>query len=193
MFKGFIINNTGRSRHIFQRTVYPGGKVDVADVYKLLAPKVPEGFKFEDWIKTLLPKGWEVDIERDTLPNVVEVSNTDVTGGRAYKEVLTALPVVSPTVVPIEEQATKNDVVAMTETEVDDSPSKEFLTPRHINRMSAKDIYNLRIKDNPKRILKNVTSIHKLRRALTLCKNDSRKEVLRRLVQGRIRELNVTL
>jgi len=181
MIKGYVVNNTGRSKHIFQRTVYPGGKVELEDVYKLVGSKVPEGARFEDWLKSSLPKGWELTVPQ---PEVA-----DATGGRMYKETLTAEPTVAASV-PTEELASfETDAVSAE----DLPPSKEFSTPRQIGKMTAKDIYDLRIKDNPKRIMKNINSIHKLRRALTMCKNDKRKVVLLRLIQGRIRELNVTL
>jgi hypothetical protein len=181
MIKGYVVNNTGRSRHIFQRTVYPGGKVQLEDVYKLLGPKVTEGARFEDWLKGSLPKGWELTVPQ---PEVA-----DATGGRMYKETLTAEPTVAASSPATEPTPFETDAVSSE----NQAPSKEYLTPRQVSKMTAKDIYDLRIKDNPKRILKNVSSIHKLRRALTLCKNDNRKVVLLRLIQGRIRELNVTL
>lgn len=181
MIKGYVINNTGRSRHIFQRTVYPGQKVELSDVYELTSSKVPEGTSFEDWLTSYLPQGWEL--------SVVQTEVADTTGGRMYKETLTAAPTVTDSAPSPEVAAFETDAVS---TE-DVAPSKEYLTPKAINKMTAKDIYDLRIKDNPKRILQNVTSVHKLRRALTLCKNDNRKAVLLRLIQGRIRTLNVTL
>lgn len=172
MIKGYITNNTGHSRHIFQRTIYPGGTVMIEDIYGLLANKVPEGQKFETWLKGKLPEGWEVSVHEELKP--LQPEEVTLNGQEMFKEVLTAVPVVV-------------DVPKKVEI------SKEFSTPRQIDKMSAKDIYDLRLKDNPKRILKNVFSIHKLRRALALCKNDNRKTMLERILKGRIRELNVTL
>lgn len=180
LVKGYVTNNTGRSRHIFKRTIYPGQKIPLDLVYSLVGSKVPEDTEFVDWLEHYLPKGWEV--------NVTSQPERDATDGRPYKEVLTAIPVVvggSGDIVP--ERVTTKDA------EGDDAPSMEYSTPRVIDKMTARDIYNLRLKDNPKRIIKQITSIHKLRRALTLCKNDSRKATIIRLIQGRIRELNVTL
>lgn len=179
MVKGFVVNNTGRSKHIFKRTVYPGQKVELEHIYKLVGKKVPDGAKFVDWLEdTYLPKGWDLDAPE---PEVAAEENNI-----HFKETITAVPVVAP--------ATQNTESAMLREEaVVTSPSKEYMTPKAIGNMKAKDIYDLQLKDNPKRILKNVNSIHKLRRALTLCKRDGRKETLQRLIQGRIRELNITL
>lgn len=180
MVKGFVVNNTGRSRHIFKRTVFPGQKVDLEYVYKLVGSKVPEGAQFTDWLtQEYLPKGWELD--------VVSAETASTVGGRMYKETLVAEPVA------VSSGKTDESTATAFETNAEDAPSREFSTPKAISNMTAKDIYELRIKDNPKRILSNINSIHKLRRALTMCKNDNRKAVLLRLIQGRIRQLNVTL
>jgi len=178
MVKGFVVNNTGKSRHIFQRTVFPGGKIKLEEVFSLVGSKVPEGTTFESWLKHTLPNGWEVDVHTE---------DASLTGGREFKETMVAELIVTDT---------EQDLGALpTPTKIDEtvSPSKEYMTSRAIDKMTATDVYKLKMKDNPKRILKSITSIHKLRRALALCKNDNRKTVLVRLLQGRIRELNVTL
>ena len=180
LVKGYVTNNTGRSRHIFKRTVYPGQRIPLDVIYSVVMGKVPEGTEFVDWLEQYLPSGWEVSVADDTA--------SDVTGGRKYKEVLTAIPVVVDSA-PASAGATQH----ADEDDDDARPSLEYATPRVIDKMTARDIYNLRLKDNPRRIIKQINSIHKLRRALTLCKNDSRKATLIRLIQGRIRELNVTL
>lgn len=179
MVKGYVTNNTGRSRHIFKRTVYPGQRVALDTVYNLVGKQVPEDQLFVDWLDGYLPSGWEIEI----VPAKKEVAVES-----PHKETLLATPVVepSPTFPAVEEALVKEVAVVK-------SPSMEYATPRAISKMTARDIFNLKVKENPKRILKNVNSIYKLRRALTLCKNDSRKATLSRLIQGRIRELNVTL
>ena len=176
MAEGYVRNNTGRSRHIFKKTVYPGQIVSLGHIRELLGNKVPEGASFITWLEQYLPEGWEIKVPQRTK---------DV-GGREFKETLTAVPVVVDGAETAEEEEELDE-------DDDGSPSKQYATPRAIDKMTSRDIYNLRLKDNPKRVLKHVTSIHKLRRALTMCKNDSRKSVLQRLLQQRIRELNVTL
>jgi len=177
MVKGYITNNTGKSRHIFKRTVYPGQQVSLEAVYKVVANKVPEGDEFIEWLERYLPSGWEVNVASD---------NASVMGGRTYRETLTAVPTV------VESEGAIPELAAHVIVE-DTRPSMEYATPRVIDKMTARDIYNLRLKDNPKRLLKQINSIHKLRRALAMCKNDDRKATLVRLIQGRIRQLNVTL
>jgi hypothetical protein len=185
MVTGYVVNNTGRSKHIFKRTVYPGQRVELDYIYKLVGAKVPDGAKFVDWLRdTYLPKDWEVDAEVEPEMAAIDVD------GRQFKETLTAVPVVA-TATENTENGMLREVNAVSTPP--QTASKEYMTPKAIGDMKAKDIYDLQLKDNPKRILKNVNSIHKLRRALTLCKRDSRKETLQRLIQGRIRQLNITL
>lgn len=182
MVKGSVTNNTGRSRHIFKRTIYPGQSVSLDDVYLVLGGKIPKGTSFVEWLTQYLPNGWEITV---TQPEKIETA-----GGRGYVETLTAVPEV--------EQVVTSDTRAYQENnegneDTIDHRSLEYATPRSIGKLNARDISNLRIKDNPKRILKNINSVHKLRRALTFCKNNSRKTGLARLIQRRIRELSITL
>lgn len=55
--------------------------------------------------------------------------------------------------------------------------------------LTAREIADLKMKDKPKKILQGVMSIHKLRRALTACKNRPGKETLSKLIKERITEL----
>lgn len=57
------------------------------------------------------------------------------------------------------------------------------------NNLTAKQLSELKIKDNPRKVIKSIMSVHKLRRALTLCKGRAGKETLLRLIRDRIAEL----
>ena len=57
------------------------------------------------------------------------------------------------------------------------------------SKLSAKQISELKIKDGPKKIISEVTSKHKLRRALTLCKKMAGKETLVKYIYDRINVL----
>jgi len=177
MVKGYVINNTGRSKYICKRTVYPGQQLDLEYVYKVIGGKVPEGETFVSWLEGTLPEGWEVNVVSTEAAEA-----HDATGGRPYREVLTAIPEVSTAA-----------STAVNEEVEDNGPSLQYSTPRTIDKMTSRELFQLRLRDNPKRLLKHVTSIHKLRRALSMCQRDSRKAVLTRLIQQRIRELNHTL
>ena len=57
------------------------------------------------------------------------------------------------------------------------------------SKITPKEISELKIKDNPKNIIGRVNSIHKLRRALTACKNRPGKGTLYKLIKIRINEI----
>jgi hypothetical protein len=163
MITGVIVNNTGKSKHIFKRTVYPGQQVDLSEVHKLLSAKVPEGENFISWLQGYIPQGWEVHGE------IVEQEQgkLEVGQGAGYEAPL-----------PSVEETAENM-----------APSLQYLTPKKIHNMSAKDIFNLRVKDDPRKIVNQIDSIHKLRRALTLCNKSGRKEVLSKIIRARIDKL----
>jgi hypothetical protein len=179
MIKGYVTNNTGKSKHAFKRTVYPGQKVSFELVYQVFGHKAPEDKDFVPWLEDILPEGWNIVIEGVTeqfvftppVPVVVEEATT--------QEVVTTHPL----------KETNN---GMESSRSEEAPSLEFAPQREIDKLTARDIYNLRLQDNPKRVIKSITSVHKLRRALTMCKNDSRKQMLARVIQRRIRDLNHT-
>ncbi len=87
-------------------------------------------------------------------------------------------------------------VVEDIKTEVEVKPVTEEVTlgvrPQkvHPTNLTAKQISDLKIKDKPKIVLQEVMSVHKLRRAYTLCKNRPGKETLSRLVRERMVELS---
>jgi len=58
------------------------------------------------------------------------------------------------------------------------------------NKLTAAQIADLKIKDNPKVIIQQVMSPHKLRRALTLCKGRKGKETLLKYIKVRLTELS---
>jgi len=60
----------------------------------------------------------------------------------------------------------------------------------HPTNLTARQIADLKIKDKPKIVLQEVMSIHKLRRAYTLCKGRPGKETLTKLIRERMTELS---
>ena len=67
MVKGYVVNNTGRSRHIFKRAVYSAQKVSLDDVERVLGSKVPEGTSFTEWLEQYLPSGWALAVAECTV------------------------------------------------------------------------------------------------------------------------------
>ena len=99
LIKGKLINNTGRYKHIFQRTVYPGEAVDLKVLYELYE-EVSECVFDETFVKWLkdnkIPPAdldlWEFDYETILDVNnkpkhkVVNINDTFI----EYKEKLSA-------------------------------------------------------------------------------------------------------
>lgn len=160
MITGKVVNNTGKSKHIFKRTVYPGHSVDLVEVHRLLSSKVPEGTSFISWLQDYVPPGWEVHGE-EAQEETGEISETAGQGTEYTPEVLPE----------------------------DTSPSLQYISTKKISELSAKDIHDLRVKDNPRRIINEIDSVTKLRRALTLCNKSKRKEVLSKIIKARINKL----
>lgn len=171
MYSGYVINNTGKARHIFKRTVYPGGRVPLEPIFALLQQQVPRGQVFLDWLAAYLPQGWEIVLEED-LPSVV----------------LTATPEVhssGPGMLAEFSGMEDNDGAHELATESSAPPAMD-VDPE---QLTAREIYSLQVKDNPKKVIGQITSVHKLRRALAMCKKDTRKKLLMGILRARIKEL----
>jgi hypothetical protein len=160
MIKGHVVNNSGKSKHIFKKTVYPGQSVPLSHVYEVLSKKIDDDVSFIEWVRGKLPPGWELSVEED------------------FELPFDASAVTAEDLQPVEGDGD------------DGRESLEYAPMRVIDKLTARDIYNLRMKDNPKRVIKQITSVHKLRRALTMCLNDSRKSMLATILRHRIRDLN---
>lgn len=180
--KGFVINNSTRARHIYQRRVFPGGKVSLDEIWALYGERAPKTVEIVEWLyNNGLPKDWDVVIEE-----VAEVSapkKVVVAGQEMYRETLEAKPVI-----------TDEPIELVQSVDEDSEPHHGYdslaYAPEGVLRdLTAKQIYSLRIKDDPQRAIKAIDSIHKLRRALALCKNDSRKTMLTKMIKARIKEL----
>jgi hypothetical protein len=66
--KGCVVNNSGRYKHIFKRTVRPGEKVQLKDLYKTYKNKCDCEFNYEfiAWLKeNKIPEegGWDLEFE----------------------------------------------------------------------------------------------------------------------------------
>lgn len=170
MVKGHIVNNTAKSRHMFKRTIYPGQSISLADVYSIFSTKQVEDVEFLEWVRDKLPIGWELKVEEDYV-EPYEPSRV------SSEEVLASV------------QGPPQEVHVLSGPD-DDSPSLEYAPAKTLDKLTARDIYNLRIKDNPKRVIKQIDSVHKLRRALSMCKNDSRKSMLATIIRHRIKEIS---
>jgi len=171
MIKGYIQNATGRYKHIFKRNMGPGQKVDLSDLYTLYEKKYDGEFDldFVKWVEEnkIIP-GFNLVVEEYEEEELVSTSETSVGVGEI--EAIGVGEVFS-------QPAEKNF----------NAPLKKKVTP---NRLTSTEISELKIKDDPKRVISQVQSIHKLRRALTECKGKKGKGTLIKYIQNRIAQLN---
>lgn len=150
MIRGYIVNNSGRHKHIFKHRFGPGMRLDLEEVYAVYKRQYKGNFdeKFLEWFKKhKLPSG-------DDFELVIE----SIYEGPYYEEI----PKVN---------------------------ERDKINEKHPSELTSTEIANLRIKDDPKEKLKYITSIHKLRRALTRCRKSKGKEMLAGMIKARIKEL----
>jgi len=143
----------------------------------LLRDKVPQDSTFLEWLDEYLPEGWEISIV-NTPPRKEELL--------AYPEVHSSGPS------DLKEFYAREDNNGSTLIEapvVLDNKPIILGIEEEVEELSARDIFNLRIKDNPRKAISSIVSVHKLRRALTLCKGDKRKGVLTSIIRKRIKVL----
>jgi pyocin large subunit-like protein len=159
MIDGYVVNNSGRFRHIFKTNVSPGMRIQLEALYVMYKDRYEGNFdlKFLEWLQqTKVPEGCGFDI----VVNSVDESK------------------------PVEN---KTAIVMAAPASEEEEPFVQGKMP--IGKITARQIAGLKTKDNPKSIIGEVSSIHKLRRALTMTKDRAGKETLTRYIRDRISEL----
>jgi len=165
MINGYVVNSCGRAKHRFKKNIYPGMKVPLKDLYELYAGSYGKPFDigFVEW---LAENKAPAGCGFDIVVESIEETDTTV------EKCVESCVVVSGTPAVVEEVEEK------------------LPTP---NNLSATQIAALKMKHEPKKIIQEILSVHKLRRALTLCKGRPGKETLYRLIKDRISELSSRL
>lgn len=162
MIEGYVISNAERARHIFKQSVTPGSRIALDVMYDKYKNKYRGEFDvgFLEWLeKNKIPTDFDIVVK-----SIDEVETSDLS------------PVVKEEV-KVEEMTS--------ELELDIHPDRKF----NPSKMTPKEISELKIKDNPKNIISRVMSVHKLRRAYTLCKDRPGKGTLVKIIRHRITEL----
>lgn len=165
--EGYVINNSGRGKFIFSRNMYAGQKISLSELYKFYCDRYGGNFDagFLAWLKdNRLVEGFEI---------VVENINSSEKFSAAEKNSPEQLDQLDP-----DEQA-----------EQAEQARALFVRQVHPNKLTARDISELKIKDNPRDIIRSVSSKSKLRRALTLCTGLNSKETIIKYIKERIDEL----
>lgn len=179
MTKGYVVNNTHSTKHAYKRTVYPGQRVPLDHIRSVISKKIPDK-DFIAWLRdNMLPSGWEIILEEEDSKQKSGVEGM-------YKETLLAEPEVHKGPVDLNTYYKEDE---SSEEEGSSPVAYKYMPPHKLRDLTWKEIANLKTKDDPRRVLKSVDSIHKLRRALTACRNAKGKKNLSRLIQNRIKEL----
>ena len=159
MINGYVINRSPRSKYIFKRSVTPGAKIPIKDLYDSYKKKYRGklDLDFVEWLKeNKIPKTGEWEV----LVRSVEKEND-----------------------PTEE------ILDLEISKKEKSLETSFLNLAAPDKLTATEIAGLKHKDNPRKVIQQVTSVHKLRRALSLCRNTSGKAILMKYIKRRIDQL----
>lgn len=166
MIIGYVVNNSGRSSHIFKRNMPPGGKVSIEDLYNTyrLMYKYKFDINFVEWLQeNKLKEGYDIIVEDVIEDTVEEVFSL------AGEEIL--------------ERKEEEDV------ELDEAAGVLAEAERQEEKWTSVQIAQLKMKDKPRRVIRSIDSIVKLRRAITLCKKEKGKKILIDMIRDRIAEL----
>ncbi len=164
MIEGYVINNGGRSKYIFKQHVQSGAKVSLDVMYEKYKNKYQGEFDvgFLEWLeKNKVPVNFDIVVK-----SIDEVETSELSPAVKEEEVMAVEEITS-------------------ELELDIHPDRKF----NPSKMTPKEISELKIKDSPKNIISRVMSVHKLRRAYTLCKDRPGKGTLVKIIRQRITEL----
>lgn len=176
---GFIKNNTGKGKHIWKMNVRPGQSVPLQYVFDIYKNKLEGVTDFIGWLQGKVPVGWEIVVKSDRISEL------------AFSETGDALPV---EVLTYPGTVSKDGVLNHKELDVleddrDENFSWQYVSPKVLRNLTAKQIADLKMNDNPKRVLDFIDSVPKLRRALTISSNNPRKATLTALIRRRLKQL----
>jgi len=167
MIKGYVENTTGRARHIFKQSVTPGEKVTLDQLYEVYRRQYNGNLdlEFVDWLKdNKVPEDWSIVVNQ-------YVPEKDPTKSLSEEDSSESLNPPSPKSMP-------SRVI-----------EKPLFQKKPAEKITAAELAGLKHKDNPKQVIQRISSIYKLRRALTMCNGKKGKALLRKYIHARIDEL----
>jgi hypothetical protein len=182
--EGYIVNNSGKTVHIFKRKFPAGHKVELYDIWPQYKDKVcrelgKKSITENEFIKWLEDNSYMMDgfeyyatIEKVKKEKVVTVETASEIG-----EIIESTEATIP-----EDLGEQSDGQLV-------KPSLSSAKPGVIDKLTYKDIADLRVIDDPKKIVYGINNVHKLRRAYTLVRNMPRKSMLEKILRERIQEL----
>jgi len=169
--EGFIVNNCGKPKYIFKRNFPVGHRIYLSDLWKMYKVKVGNALNKE------------VVSEDEFVAWLTD--NSYMKQGFVYY--------------PGEKASFTGEVLEVTDSASDETgahadgrlvkPSLAEARAGVIEKLTYSEIANLRIVDNPRRIIESITNLHKLRRAYTTVRQMSRKGHLQKILRDRIQDL----
>jgi hypothetical protein len=169
--EGYILNNSGATIHIFKTKFLAGDKIRLEKIWPLyetrarkdLGKKNVSEEEFVAWLEAnhYMQPGFVYNSAKEqTVPVDILVST-------------------SPEIA--EEGASADGRLVR--------PPLADATTAVIDKLTWRDIADLRVVDDPKKIINGINNRSKLRRAYTACRGKARKQHLENILRARIQEL----
>jgi hypothetical protein len=170
--EGYILNNSNKSRFIFKQSFPVGHKILLKNVWPLFEKKVckelssdnPSAEDFVEWLK----------VHKLIFPGFLVEFPKKATADMEIKEV-------TPSEVPENKGNPADGRIS--------KPSLAGIRSGVVDKLTYKDIAELRMIDKPKEIIANINNVSKLRRSYQVVRNTPNKRQLERLLRSRIQEL----
>lgn len=171
--EGYILNHSGKTKHIFKRKFPVGHKIELDSIWGLYKSKVCAFLDKEEveittedfvsWLDNVgkIPEGFEIVYsEEGDSKDIIESSSSD----------------------------TSDDLGNQTDGRLK-KPTLAGAKQGVVDTLTYKDLANLHISDDPKDIISRVSNLSKLRRAYTVVRTMPRKRSLEIIMRNRIQEL----
>ena len=160
--KGYVINSTNTWMHAMKRSVGPGAKVPLSELFEQYGVKhnLSDGKEFIDWLRDTKLKGkdnWRIVVEDDTASTVT----TEVA------------PEAKPAV-------TRNK-----------KPVVDNVAPMVKSKMEVKDLVEMSVRQ-ARDILPKITDLNLLKYAFQEANQRAGKDSLCRIIRKRIKELQIS-
>jgi hypothetical protein len=169
---GYIVNKSGKAMHIFKQRFIVGNKIYMKDIWPLYQVRVADALGKEDVS--------EVEFVDWLISNSVMREGFEYCSGEKEKMGGEIAGVTNADGPPEDLQKADGRLV---------KPLLAHVSHAVVDKLTYSDIVELRVQDDPARILSMVTNISKLRRAYTKVRTMPRKRSLERLIRNRIQDL----
>lgn len=169
--EGYILNNSGSTIHIFKTKFLAGDKMRLEKIWPLYETRVR---------KDLGKKS----VSEEEFVAWLE-SNHYMQPGFIYnsaKEQTVPVDIIESTSPEISEEGASDDGRLV-------RPPLANATSGVIDKLTWRDISELRVIDDPKKIINSINNRSKLRRAYGACRGKARKQHLENILRARIQEL----